>query len=100
MAQILTVEQAAEKLQMSPKAVRKYLRTGKLPGRKIGKAWRLLESDLERYVRGEAAGQEELPRISMLGTCADIEGLSTEEFMGRKQEEIEIENRRFRETQQ
>ena len=31
MSRILTVEQAAEKLQMTAKVVREYLRVGKLP---------------------------------------------------------------------
>lgn len=100
MVRILTVEQAAEKLQLSPKAVRKYLRTGKLPGRKIGKVWRLLESELERFVGGMAGEAAETPRISLLGSCADLEGLSTEEFARRRAEDIEIENRRFHEARQ
>jgi uncharacterized protein len=50
MSRILTVEQAAAKLQISAKVVREYLRTGILPGRKVGKAWRVVESDLENWV--------------------------------------------------
>jgi len=98
MARILTVEQAAEKLQMSSKIVREYLRLGKLPGRKVGRAWRVLESDLEWYVGGyvtkPAAGQ----RVSAKGICADISRLSTEEFSRRKQAEIELEARHRSET--
>ena len=54
MARILTVEQAAEKLQMSTRTTRDMLRLGKLPGRKIGRAWRVVDTDLERWIR---AGQ-------------------------------------------
>ena len=71
MARILTVEQAAEKLQMTAKVVREYLRVGKLPGRKVGRAWRVLESDLEYWIstgqserskRASARGSEAVPR--------------------------------------
>lgn len=36
-------------------------------------------------------------KISARGIGSDIEGLSSEDFIRRKQEEIERENRRFRE---
>lgn len=50
MAKILNVEQTAERLQMTPKVVREYLRLGKIPGRKVGRAWRVVEADLLRWV--------------------------------------------------
>ena len=53
MARILTVEQAAEKLQLTPKTLRKLLKEGKMPGRKVGRAWRVVETDIERWVGGE-----------------------------------------------
>jgi len=95
MAQILTVEQAAAKLQMSPKIVREYLRLGKMPGRKIGRAWRVVETDLERWVStGQSKPQ---PRVSALGFLKQFPGnLSSEQFMKEKQEEIELEEEKFR----
>lgn len=96
MARILTVEQAAEKLQMSTKIVREYLRVGKLPGRKIGRSWRVLESDLEWYVSGRAHQPSSMERVSALGICADIPGFSTEEFMKTKREEVELEEAKLR----
>jgi excisionase family DNA binding protein len=94
MAQILTVEQAAAKLQMSPKIVREYLRLGKMPGRKIGRAWRVVETDLESWV---SKGQDERkPRVSALGFLKQFPGnLSSEQFMAEKHAEVEEEERRY-----
>jgi excisionase family DNA binding protein len=43
----LTPEQVAEKLQIPLKSVMNYLRSGKLPGAKFGKHWRIKASDLD-----------------------------------------------------
>ena len=94
MAQILTVDQAAEKLQMTTKVVREYLRVGKLPGRKVGRAWRVLESDLEHWI---SIGQSERGRrVSARGFLKQFPGdLSSESFMAEKHAEVEEEDRRL-----
>ena len=94
MARILTVEQAAEKLQMTPKIVREYLRLGMMPGRKIGRAWRVVETDIERWV---SAGQiERQPRVSARGFLKQFPGdFSSEAFMAEKHAEVEEEERRL-----
>ena len=43
---LLTVEQAAERLQVHPVTVRRYLRSGSLRGIKRGNLWRVPESAL------------------------------------------------------
>ena len=57
--QLLTPEQAAERLQIAPKTVRDMLRRGKLPGGvKFGsKLWRIREADLDAYIRGLGSRQ-------------------------------------------
>lgn len=94
MAQIMTVEQAAEKLQMTTKVVREYLRVGKLPGRKVGRAWRVLESDLEHWI---STGQSERGRrVSARGFLKQFPGnLSSEAFMAEKHAEAEEEDRKL-----
>ncbi len=47
---ILTLEQAAEVMQLKPETIRRYLKSGKLPGRKVGKQWRIAEDDLINLV--------------------------------------------------
>ena len=46
MEMLLTVEQAAERLQLAPFTVREHLKRGKLRGIKRGRVWRVPESAL------------------------------------------------------
>lgn len=46
MAKILTVRQAAELLQASEETVRDWLRRGRIPGRRVGRSWRISEDAL------------------------------------------------------
>lgn len=39
--ELLTVEETAKYLKMSPQVIRRWLREKKLPGVKIGKEWRI-----------------------------------------------------------
>src|SRR4051794_27286135 len=52
--ELLTVDQASERLQMHPDTVRRLLREGQLPGRKIGaRQWRIPAGKLKAYVDSE-----------------------------------------------
>jgi excisionase family DNA binding protein len=48
---VYTPEGAAEALMVSPKTIREWLRTGKLKGVKIGRLWRVRESDLQEFLQ-------------------------------------------------
>lgn len=65
MNELLTVEEAAAKLKLAPKTLRDWLRTGKLPGVKLGKRWLIREQDLEAaiqaHLRPASAGGTEAP---------------------------------------
>ena len=50
--QLLTPEQVAARLQMSPLTVMHWLRTGQLPGVKLAKFWRVRTSDLQAFLHG------------------------------------------------
>lgn len=96
MSRILNVEQAAEKLGMTPKLVREHFRKGRLPGRKLGKSWRILESDLEACI---SAGPTSQPRqfISARGILKNYPGkLSVADVIEEKRREVEIEESKFR----
>ncbi len=58
---ILTPEDAAEMLQVSPGTVRKWLRKGLLKGTKVGggRLWRISESTIDEYMK---TGQESAPQ--------------------------------------
>jgi excisionase family DNA binding protein len=51
---ILTVPQAAAQLQVSERTIYGWLRKGKIPGRKIGKVWRISAEVLNAFLRGTA----------------------------------------------
>ncbi len=48
----LSSEQIAESLNVSAQSVRAWLRKGKLKGVKVGRLWRVRESDLEGFLKG------------------------------------------------
>ena len=52
--QVLAVEDVAEILDLSLAAVRRLLLRGELPGRKVGKRWRILRSRLEEFLAEES----------------------------------------------
>jgi excisionase family DNA binding protein len=54
MEDLLTVEQAAAKLQIAPKTLKDWLRAGRIKGVRLGKLWRLKEVDLEAFVNQSA----------------------------------------------
>jgi len=54
-----TPEDAAEALRCTPRCIYNYLRQGKMPGRKIGGRWKILEEDLREFLR---TGTPEAPR--------------------------------------
>lgn len=62
--ELLTVEQAAEKLKMHPDTIRRLLRDGQLPGIKLGKRqWRIPSKALDDYIQ-RGLGQTENPKLA------------------------------------
>jgi excisionase family DNA binding protein len=58
MEKFYTPEQAAEILQVTTAVVREWLKRGKLKGTKVADIlWRIRESDLEAFLKGEKAGE-------------------------------------------
>ena len=51
MDDLLTAEQAAAVIQLSPKTIKDWLRAGTLTGCKIGRRWRIKPADLEAFVQ-------------------------------------------------
>ena len=59
--EMLTVEEVAKVLKLSPYTVRELLKEGKLPGRKIGggRQWRVSRDDLEVYLHGARQSKQQ-----------------------------------------
>ena len=53
MEQIFSVEEAAKVLQIAPNTMRRYVRTGKVRAAKLGKAYRITESDLMAFLNSQ-----------------------------------------------
>jgi L-histidine Nalpha-methyltransferase len=88
--QILTIRQAAKLLQVDPNTIYRWARAGKFPASKIGKEWRILHSDILKFLEKHKqksefltneqtaelitalAGRRELPlKFQYLGKGAD-----------------------------
>lgn len=50
---VLTTDEAIEYLKISKPTFLKYIHHGKIKAVKAGKGWRVLESELNRFLRGE-----------------------------------------------
>ena len=60
MADIFTVSQVAEYLQISEKTVRRLIANGELTASKVGgRSWRIKETDIEQYLNENTNGKEQ-----------------------------------------
>ena len=50
---VLTTDEAIEYLKISKPTFLKYSRSGRIRAIKAGKGWRILQSELNRFLRGE-----------------------------------------------
>jgi excisionase family DNA binding protein len=50
--EVLTIDEAAIFLKMASKTVRKMLKEGTLPGRQVGRQWRITKRSLLDYIDG------------------------------------------------
>jgi excisionase family DNA binding protein len=48
--QVMTVDQVADYLQLNRLTVYRYVREGKIPASKIGKVYRILRADVDRFL--------------------------------------------------
>jgi excisionase family DNA binding protein len=69
---LLTVEQAAARLQMHPDSVRRQLKRGQLRGVKRGTRWRVPESAVEESTTPELQ-RVYTRRDSLIGAVAEVE---------------------------
>ena len=48
---LLTIKQAAEHLQVSSKTLRRWIDAGDLIAHRLGRQWRISETDLQTFIR-------------------------------------------------
>ncbi len=51
---VLTTDEATQYLKISKPTFLKYIRIGRIRAIKAGKGWRVLQSELNRFLKGEA----------------------------------------------
>ena len=74
---LVTVEQAAEQLNLHPKTVLRYIREGRLEATRVGKSYRIMRTKLDAFA-GIAGGAGDAD-AGMRATCiVDIPGLSVD----------------------
>jgi excisionase family DNA binding protein len=54
-AAVLTSREACDYLRISRPTYVKYLHMGRIKGAKAGKGWKVLKSELDRFLRGDSA---------------------------------------------
>lgn len=100
MTRTITVEQAAERLQVKPNTVRAWIKQGRIPGRKIGRVFRIPEQALDAFVSEmplQASVHHRLSGHDLLGILPRPER-PLEMIMREKHEEVDVEEREWDEA--
>lgn len=74
---LVTVEQAAELLNLHPKTVLRYIRDGRLPATRVGKSYRIARKKLDAFA-GVASGKSEAVADVRTTCVVDIPNVSVE----------------------
>ncbi len=65
--EVLTLEQAAEMLQVSTRTIQRLAKKGEMPGRRVGGQWRFDREQLRHWLRGGLVKpQEDLSQIDLI----------------------------------
>ena len=100
MTRTITVEQAAERLQVKPNTIRVWIKQGHIPGRKIGRVYRIPEQALDALISEPGAPTtpgKYLDALSLLGKYKQP-GRSLDDILREKHQETDEEERRWEEA--
>jgi excisionase family DNA binding protein len=73
----VTVETAAEELNLHPKTVLRYIRDGRLPATRVGKSYRIARTNLNAFA-GVASGKSETVLGARTTCIVDIPSVSAD----------------------
>ncbi|HEY8416177.1 MAG TPA: helix-turn-helix domain-containing protein [Thermaerobacter sp.] len=82
----LTPQEAARYLRVSVQTVYRHLRSGRLPGAKVGQQWRIRRTDLDRFLAGGDNGANGVPLRA--GRFRPLEPEDEDEDDGLTEEEL------------
>jgi excisionase family DNA binding protein len=107
---LYTPEEVAASLRVTRRTVYEWLKIGRLRGLRVGRGWRIRPEDVEAFTHAGPGidlalpHADDRPPITPEEHAARVDALmgkyawvptSSEEFARRKQEEIDLENRRW-----
>ena len=52
--EVMTTDDVMDYLKISRKTLMKLIKEGSIPGRKVGKNYRYLKSEIEKYLKGDS----------------------------------------------
>lgn len=64
---ILTLRQAATRLQVSDRTVLELLSAGTLKGQKVGSQWRIRTADVDAYLNSQGVGKSQAEKPQAAG---------------------------------
>ena len=70
MASVMTTREAAEYLRTSEDSIKRFARAGQIPAAKLGRAWRFVKDDLDRWLArgGMAPERDSADSIAMMAS--------------------------------
>ncbi|ARP99131.1 helix-turn-helix domain-containing protein [Pseudorhodoplanes sinuspersici] len=74
---LVTVEQAADALNLHPKTILRYIHEGRLPATRVGKSYRIARTNLDAFA-GVASGKSEATAGVRTTCIVDIPDVSAE----------------------
>ncbi|KRT34311.1 helix-turn-helix domain-containing protein [Acetomicrobium hydrogeniformans] len=78
MEKLLTPNDVAEILSLSPVTIKKWLWQGKLKGIKVGSVWRIRESDLKAFLKTNNDDEEKLSRDDLEAVKRGLEDIKAD----------------------
>ncbi len=69
---LCTVDEVATRLRLHPKTVQRFIREGRLPARMVGRAYRILRADVERFAGAAAMADPPAARVTAI---VDVPGV-------------------------
>ena len=80
--QLFTVDEVAERLNLHVKTVRRFIREGRLPAKRIGKEYRIPRAALEEFAGTAADPDDAAPprtRQVLVSSIVDVDAISPED---------------------
>jgi excisionase family DNA binding protein len=80
--QLFTVDEVAERLNLHVKTVRRFIREGRLPAKRIGKEYRITHSALDEFAgtsAGSPNGAIARTRQILVSSIVDVDAISPED---------------------